>query len=577
MARQTGLVRIGARWYVRVAIPTDIKDTYGKSVEKHSLNTSDHQEALKLLPQARANIQTKFEEHRRMLKVRAQPPLKELSKEEIRKVGVTYYAFLLREDEETRNDDAPSEGFYEGEELERPSKTFEEHEEDTEVSESVDRDYQRRGKVNPFYMDEAVEVLSWTGIRLEENSSCLKAVARELQAASIMATKAIKERNQGEIVETPAAELSPYSLAPPLSQARDEWFTEKMHTNAWREKTKDQYLVWVNHFLAVIGDRPIDQYTKADGRRFRDIIYKLPANIDKKPELRGLPIDTAARRAEKLGMKPMSLNNAHKVLRSVFSLWKWISKNYDETPPNPLDGVVRAKARTNARKEREPFTLQELKTIFNAPIYTGCKSLKKWKQPGDTVLRNSYRYWVPLISLFTGMRLGEVCQLYCNDIRKESDIYYFDINEDTPDKKVKNFPSFRAIPIHSELIKMGLMDHIEKRRKEGSPRLFPDLKIGKDGYYSSNASKHFKRFFEDIGVKHPKNGFHSFRHCFEDACFDSNISYEQTDNLQGHGAGGMKDRYGSGFYIKKQAEAMQKLKYRDLDLSHLHTDQQSTC
>ncbi len=42
------------------------------------------------------------------------------------------------------------------------------------------------------------------------------------------------------------------------------------------------------------------------------------------------------------------------------------------------------------------------------------------------------------------------------------------------------------------------------------------------------------------------------------------------DALQGHGQEGMSERYGRGYYLKKLDEAMKRLQYRDLDLSHLN-------
>jgi len=53
-----------------------------------------------------------------------------------------------------------------------------------------------RGKIDGFYMDEADEVLSWDEIdlRLDPVSPSLKKLTRELQAASIKVSEAIKSR-----------------------------------------------------------------------------------------------------------------------------------------------------------------------------------------------------------------------------------------------------------------------------------------------------------------------------------------------------------------------------------------------
>ncbi len=173
--------------------------------------------------------------------------------------------------------------------------------------------------------------------------------------------------------------------------------------------------------------------------------------------------------------------------------------------------------------------------------------------------------------MYTGARAGEIIQLYVDEIYEEHGVLHFAINDDGQDKRLKNPTSHREIPVHAELIRMGLMEHVELRRSHGETRLFPDMPMGEDGYYSSPFSKHYGRFLVSLGIKHKKNSFHSFRHSFEDACRDSDISKEIMDSLQGHGEDGMAARYGKVYKLKKLDEAMKRLTYRDLNLSHLHS------
>lgn len=584
MSGHTRLYRRGATYYHRAAIPVDLQGKYPKypkTEETFSLRTKDYNEALKRVRIAAVEVDRKFDAHRRLIqqqeRLQSQPALKELSKEDIRKVGETYYAFLLQEDEDSRFEH----GFYKGGELEvddgrvltnddGPAPTFQEHVETTEALDGADRQAQAMGEVLPFYESEAEEVLSWSGIRLEKNSPSLKAVARQLQAASLRATKAIKERNEGEIVDTPDAEMvSPYSQAPLFSQARDEWFKVKKAENTWKNpRTPHQYRTYTARFISIIGDKPINQYTKSDGRMFRDIITALPSNIDKRKELKGIPLKSIPKKAEQLGLEPMSITNVNNHIVGVSALWKWIEENYDEEPSNPLKGM-KYKVKANPRKERDPFTAEELTTIFNTPVYTGCKSYKGWKESGTYSLIDSYRFWLPLICLFSGMRQQEACQLYTEDIQEEDGIHFFYIHENRPDMSIKNPHSERRIPVHQELVRIGFMDLVKQRVKQGEPRIFPDLKMSSDGTYSKNASMHFQRFFKKAGVKHGKNCFHSFRHSFEDACRESNVPEAIMHAIQAHKEGNMSDRYGRGFSIKKLNENMQELQYPDLDLSHL--------
>jgi integrase len=140
-----------------------------------------------------------------------------------------------------------------------------------------------------------------------------------------------------------------------------------------------------------------------------------------------------------------------------------------------------------------------LKAIFNAPIYKGCKSSRGWKHSGSEILVDSGRYWVPLISLFSGARLGEIVQLRIADVLEEQSILHFALLDEEEDQRLKNENSRRRIPVHPKLIELGFRDLLWQRRERGEVRLFPDLPMGEDGYYSSPFSKFYGRFSNERG------------------------------------------------------------------------------
>ncbi len=545
----------------------DIKDTYPKAEETFSLGTSDHAEALRLVRIKAVEVDRKFEALRQQLLLQSKPPLKELSDAQITKISDIYYAHRLEEDEELRLS-----GFYDEDEPrpDLPTLSFEEYAELIEDTGSVDKNHYARGKVDEFYLGEVDEVLSWENInlRLSPSSPSRKKLARALQAASIKARKDIALRNEGEVVETPKTEVTGISPTfPLLSAAVEDWASEKARTR-WVAKTEREHRVWMGHFVSLVGYKPINKYTKADGRVFKLLLLKLPANWNKYDVLKELPIDKAADKAAEDGLPPMSDSNVNKLIGFVSSFWHWAKENFDDALANPFKGL-KIKTTKDVRDERDPFSTEELGTIFKAPIFTGCKSRRQWQQQGSLILRDTGLYWVPLISLFTGMRLGEIIQLYTADVREEDGILYFSVNKDGEDKRLKNSNSRRDIPVHPMLIDLGLLDYVERQRQSNEQRVFPDLPMGEDGYYSSPFSKHFSRFLKSVGVKRSKNAFHSFRHSFEDACRDSDVPKETMDAIQGHGEDGQSRRYGRGYMLQKRSEAMNRIRYRDLDLSHL--------
>jgi integrase len=217
-------------------------------------------------------------------------------------------------------------------------------------------------------------------------------------------------------------------------------------------------------------------------------------------------------------------------------------------------------------------------------LFTGCVSRSSWKKPGDTILRDSARFWAPLIALFSGLQLGEIIQMRVADIKTDADgIRYFDIStllapDDVEDaKSLKTTTSERQVPVHPFLFRCDLQDLVDKRINAREPLLLVDYGPSKsDGSWSKHFSGWFNgQFRPRIGVERVTQGqnrvnFHSFRRDFEDVVRNSpDIKQEVRDALQGHGENGVSAQYGTGVYRKTFNEAMKKVDYEDLNLSHL--------
>ena len=138
----------------------------------------------------------------------------------------------------------------------------------------------------------------------------------------------------------------------------------------------------------------------------------------------------------------------------------------------------------------------------------------------DGFRKRSDQYWVMLLSLFTGARINELCQLLTKDIYKSDGVYVIDIN-DGDNKKVKTKSAVRIIPIHKTLIVLGFIEYLEVISKHNHTKLFPTLKPDKN----RNCARHISRFFNEkykkssgfiihCGIKkHTDKGvkvFHSF-------------------------------------------------------------------
>ena len=174
--------------------------------------------------------------------------------------------------------------------------------------------------------------------------------------------------------------------------------------------------------------------------------------------------------------------------------------------------------------------------------------------------RESHKYWVPLIGLYSGMREQEILQLYLEDIYQVADIWVFDLNTNHDDKHLKTPQSKRLVPIHNDLVSLGLLDFVQKQASiNRSERLFPDAEMSSDGTYSSRFSKWFSRYINNLGIKTTKTSFHSLRHNIKDSFRNASISDELSENFVGRSTGTTGERYGSGFGVADLHEALHKL------------------
>ena len=108
------------------------------------------------------------------------------------------------------------------------------------------------------------------------------------------------------------------------------------------------------------------------------------------------------------------------------------------------------------RRRSIEVALEQLQSIFDAPHFAGCVSSTGWRKPGSYKIRD-HRYWLPLLALWTGGRLGELAQLLTSDVVEISGIWVIRIT-DAPDntnsdhvKRLKNPESERDVPVHPML------------------------------------------------------------------------------------------------------------------------------
>jgi len=180
--------------------------------------------------------------------------------------------------------------------------------------------------------------------------------------------------------------------------------------------------------------------------------------------------------------------------------------------------------------KRRPWTADELCTLFNQPLHHA------YVLPSDKKAGKDAAYWIPLLGLYTGARVGEIAQLRVADVHTDDGVPMLSITNEGENQQVKTKAGLRDVPIHSELIRLGFLDYVAAAQRHSSGNLWPDLptRTGKPGGYFS---QWFGLYRRELGFGKAPD-FHCFRHTVRTQMAEAGIPEAVIDTLVGHEVSG---------------------------------------
>jgi integrase len=423
----------------------------------------------------------------------------------------------------------------------------------------------------------ALDVIRREGWAMEPGSPAFRDLCQRLQRAELEALRRAEEHDRGDFTGKPN-DPAVKAPAPNLHviAAPGEGVMELFETFATEnpKKVKPDTIRMnreiVGWFAQHVGPTfPASKIDKKAVREWKQALAKFPIKAAEVRDFRGLTFKKIIAANEHAKRQVLSETTINKYLSALGAFCQWLMQN-GIIDSNPVDGMHLGKDR---RSKVRPYTPEELTRIFASPLFTGCLSEAEEHRPGNVRLAD-HRYWLPLLSLFTGARMNELAQLLVADVRQERGRWILHVTREGDETKtVKTKGSQRVIPVHPELERLGFLDYHTQRSAAGDRRLFPEIKPDARGHLSGHFSRFWGRYVARIGVKDDAAvNFHSFRHGMADALRRAGFRDEEFGFLLGHTQATTTGRYGilAEGDLTQRCKMIDAVEFPGLDLKHLY-------
>ncbi|WP_240554648.1 tyrosine-type recombinase/integrase [Acetobacter cibinongensis] len=242
-------------------------------------------------------------------------------------------------------------------------------------------------------------------------------------------------------------------------------------------------------FIEAFGDLPVNRVSGTTAGDFHDLLLGLPATHGKSKNR--LPIRKAVEAAKEQGLETVSGKTVKNHFSRLSSLWSVLVQR-EIVPKNPWS---------------------------------------QWEHRG--ISHRTYAGMVN-VALYTGLRLGEICNLRGQDIENVQGVACFHVRPHPEDGwSPKSAAGTRLVPIHSQLIKAGIMSFLKPEQHF----LFPDLATSSEGVRGAAFGQAFSKLKTKLDLP-AEITFHSFRHTVSTKLRNQNASFRELwiDKVLGHEA-----------------------------------------
>jgi integrase len=296
-----------------------------------------------------------------------------------------------------------------------------------------------------------------------------------------------------------------------LSELYNLYYAEK--SPAWVGRTPGELNAQFAGIVKVLGDGPADCFDRADFIAGRDKL-----------------------------LERLSVRTVNKYTTLLSSVLRWGVK-HQYIARNAAEGL-QLDLKKRADEERKAYDREDIiRIVQHLP-------LKGSDEP--------FKFWIPMIGMYSGMRREEICQLHAGDIREIDGITCIEVN-DNEGKNLKTKNSARIVPVHPKLIALGFLEFVKTCQTGVNMWGFRQWKGTWGKQFGNWWSIYFNR--QHITTD-PLKTFHSLRHTFANTLKQAGVQETLIAELMGHANGNITTgRYGKRYQPGRLLEAISKIDF----------------
>jgi hypothetical protein len=244
-----------------------------------------------------------------------------------------------------------------------------------------------------YWGNEALSLASASGRELSPGGPSHLALCEALHNAAVAASEEALRRLDGDLVPTPAMpELPKRSGASSPASTRTLGDLIKAfkadRLDKWSTSATRNFVPVERVMLEVLGaDTPLAKINRETGRELFDVVKRLPKGMGTSPKLKKLSVAEAIELGLP-GLSPKSINGTY--LSTMKALFRFALQE-QWMVAHPMLGLSVVDP-VNEADKRDPFTIDQLNTIFSGP---------PWSPRNDAPRGKPLHYWGPLIALLS--------------------------------------------------------------------------------------------------------------------------------------------------------------------------------